>query len=87
MANPTADELNSLRTRLSNFGHGNWAGKTTTTLDEQLRVAQACVDALDQFDRYESEIQRLRADIAKMAPAYRESIEWQPDDEEALRRG
>jgi hypothetical protein len=63
MTNLPADELNTLRTRLSNFGHGNWAGKSTTTLDDQLRIAQSCVDALDQFDKYEAAIERLRGEL------------------------
>lgn len=33
------------------------------------------------------EIERLRASIKQMAPAYEEWLEWQPDDSEALSRG
>lgn len=34
-----------------------------------------------------NEIERLKASIKKMAPAYEEWLEWQPDDSEALSRG
>lgn len=56
----TTEQLNALRTRLHNFGLANWVGKPTTTDDYMLRVAEACVQALDQFDRYEVEIARLK---------------------------
>jgi hypothetical protein len=60
----TTDELNALRLRLHNFGLANWVGRSTTTHAQMLRVAQACVDALDQFDRYEAEIERLNKKLA-----------------------
>jgi hypothetical protein len=56
----SAEHLNALRTRLHEFGLGNWVGRFWTTAVYKLRVAEACVDALDQFDRYETEIERLR---------------------------
>jgi hypothetical protein len=55
----TIDELNALRTRLHHYGLANWVGRSTTTPNDMLRIAQTCVDALDQFDRYETEIYRL----------------------------
>lgn len=59
-------EENVLRTRLHNYGLANWVGKSTTTPAQQLQIAQACVDALDQFDKYEVEIARQRDQTAAL---------------------
>lgn len=64
MTDQSAEQLKDLYTRLHNYGLGSWAGKSTTTLGQQLLIAQACVDALDQFDRYEKEISLLKQEIA-----------------------
>jgi hypothetical protein len=60
----TTEDLNDLRLRLHNYGKGDWARKICTT-DYKSRVADGCIDALDQFDRYESEISQLRLDLAQ----------------------
>lgn len=58
---------NDLRLRLHNYGVANWVGRSTTTHAQQLQIAQACVDALDQFDKYEAEIERLDRERAEWA--------------------
>jgi hypothetical protein len=60
----STEELNDLRLRLHNYGKGDWARKICTT-DYKSRIADGCIDALDQFDRYESEITQLRLDLAQ----------------------
>lgn len=59
---------NDLRTRLNRYGQANWVGRSTTTHAQQLQIAQACVDALDQFDKYEADISDLR-----------QKLKWQQD--------
>jgi hypothetical protein len=66
MSPPPTDELNALRTSLHRFGQANWVGRSTTTHAQQLQIAQACVDALDQFDKYEAEIERLTNENAAL---------------------
>src|SRR3990170_2947579 len=61
MSNLPTDEVNALRTRLHNHGQANWVGRSTTTPNDMLRIAQTCVDALDQFDRYETEVASWKA--------------------------
>jgi len=75
------DKYLKLRTRLSNYGHGNWAGKTTTTLDQQLDIAQACVDALDEMDRLERE----RSEWAGIAATRNRNIAMIADERDQWR--
>ncbi len=63
MANLPAEDVKALRTRLHNYGLGHWVGQFTTTPNDRLRIAAACVEALGQFDKYETESAQLRRDL------------------------
>lgn len=78
----SADELNDLRTRLHTYGLANWAGRSTTTMDDMLRIAQACVEALDQFDRYEAELATLQG----IAATRNVNLATLADDRDRLRK-
>jgi len=57
----TTEELNALRTRLHNFGVGHWIDHGNTDKRAQMmQVSEACVAALDQFDKFGAEIARLQ---------------------------
>lgn len=60
-------DVHALRTRLSNYGLANLVKKSSPAV--RLRIAAACVEALDQFDRYEEQIYLLRAEKERFRAA------------------
>lgn len=63
----TADR--QLWTRLHNYGLGEWIRRANR--DEMLRVAQACVDALDEIQKLDADAANERAEKESLRDQFR----------------